>query len=217
MRHGFPPMSSKGRSIFSISFSLPLSSPRHALVFRTFARRLLQVAPVTHIYPQGKERFAAHGRYFLHARTCRNKGRPGKGRVGHEGTPDSRGVAPRKWIQLNSHTRRARLSQAETFALACVRMRYRREVLRRERPGRDVGMWGWSRDKPRANVFIHETFCKRNSTSRKFRRCQSGETISTCQPRNGCAMVGFEVTVVATRREKEVALPTGNDFAPGTH
>ena len=61
-------------------------------------------------------------RYFLHARTCRNKGRPRKGRACHEGMLDSRGVAPQKWIQLNSHTRRAR---AETCrdALALVRGR----------------------------------------------------------------------------------------------
>lgn len=69
-----------------------------------------QVAPVTRvsrIHVRKKKRELA--RYFLHARTCRNKGRPGKGRAGHEGTSDSRDVAPRKWIQLNSHTRRVGL------------------------------------------------------------------------------------------------------------
>ena len=100
-------------------------------------------------------------RYFLHARTCRNKGRPGKGRACHEGMSDSRGVAPQKWIQLNSHTRRAR---AETCRDALALVRGRKDAER--------DAWCKPETNQQANVFIYETSCKRDSTSRKFRWCQ---------------------------------------------
>jgi len=125
---------------------------------------------ITHIHNGKRETRLS---YFLHARTCRNKGRPGKGRVGgHEGTSDSRDVAPRKWIQLNSHTRRARLSRNRD-----VRSLYTRG--NDEKKGREGGRRRET-NLPTANVFIFTKIpCKRNSTSRKFRRCQFEETISS--------------------------------------
>lgn len=66
--------------------------------------------------------------------------------------------ASEKWIQLNSHTRRAKLNGgAEKKNVSpCTR------TTKREKLG---GVQ--TRDKP--NVFIHDPFCKRSSTSRKFR------------------------------------------------
>lgn len=154
----------KGRDASIISIQLATLFPSASVRHRP------QVAPVTHIQLWVKKKGT---RYFLHARTCRNKGRLGKGRAGHEGTSDSRGVASQKWIQLNSHTRRARAE-----------------------PCRDVARpWGRKDDEgeegetnQQANVFIYGTSCKRKLTSRKFRRCQvrgKGRACTIVEKRGG--------------------------------
>lgn len=192
--------------LLSVSIISMVSSPRSRHPRRIFKRRRSQIAPhVTRIHPRGKGRFAARERYFLHARTCRNKGRSRKGRVGHEGTPDSRGVAPRKWIQLNSHTRRARLSRAERN----VRSRATR---RRRRDGRDAGMEPrqteskcvYPRDVLQTEFNEPEIFCG-VSLRKRFPLASQG---------NGCAIVGWRRDDAT--EEKGGGIPTGNVFTPGT-
>lgn len=107
----------------SFYFIIYLSS-----LIRCYCLLLPQVALVTHRATRKKNTRV----YFLHARMCRNKGRPGKGSASYEGTIPGAWRASEKWIQLNSYTCRAKLSREEEDVSPCMRATKSGETRRRQ-------------------------------------------------------------------------------------
>lgn len=187
------------------AFLSSLSSSRYALPFR-----FLETPPASrcrHAYPAPRKRKARA--IFFHARTCRNKGRPGKGRVGHERT-DSRGVAPRKWIQLNSHTLVVGLSRAEIRSRSCryAYARGRKDDGREGRGARSIN----PRQTNKQMCLSTRTSCKRDPTNRKFRRCRVRGNDSQSRKRTRL-YVELETGVGDGKKKEEPTCPAGNDLS----